>query len=130
MLASGPDACLLAIIATRVYSLVYREDAMPPNSYDVTGNIKALETLKLELLQSLVGLHRGMLERSGGRDECLESLSSMLTHTYLLASKLGIDFSEIDEQAANNIKIEILKEDTVLAANYAALLRHIRGRKI
>jgi len=102
---------------------------MPPNEYDITGNIKAIEELKLELLQSVVGLFKAMSMKRGRHDECLMSLSDALVHTYMLAARLGIDFSELDEQAASVVRIEVLKEDGVLAADYTALLKHIRGRK-
>jgi len=103
---------------------------MPTNDYDITGNIKAIEKLKLELLQSVVSLLKNMSNQRSEHEERLVLLTDAIIHTYMLAARLGVDFTELDEAAVNRIKIEVLKEDGVLAADYAALLRHIRGHKI
>ncbi|MCL2616493.1 MAG: MazG-like family protein [Defluviitaleaceae bacterium] len=102
---------------------------MPPGEYDITGSIKAIEELKLGLLQSVVSLLASMVNQRHSRDERLACLAESLARTYMLAAKLGISFNDLDEKAADDIKVHILKEGEVPAADYAALHRHITRRK-
>ena len=102
---------------------------MPPSDFDITGSIKALEALKLELLQAVVDLHKSMANQRHSRDERLTCLAGTLVHTYMLAAKLGVSFEQLEDRAADDIKVQISKEDEALAADYAALLRHIRRRQ-
>ena len=102
---------------------------MPPTDFDITGKLKALETLKLELLQSVVDLHKSMASPRHNRDEHLACLAGSLVRTYMLAARLGISFDLLDEKAEDDIKVQISKEDGAVAADYAALLRHMRRRQ-
>ena len=102
---------------------------MPPSDFDITGNIKALERLKLELLQSVVDLHKSTVEQRRGYDDRLACLGGALVQTYMLAARLGVNFDLLDEQAVDNIKVQLAKENEVLSADYAALLRHLRRRQ-
>jgi len=99
---------------------------MPPSDYDITGSIKAIEALKLELLQSVVSLLSSMANQRHRHEEHLACLSDTLVRTYVLAAKLGVKFSELDEKAADDIRVHIAKQDDTLASDYSALLRHIR----
>ena len=102
---------------------------MSPGDFDITGSIKALEALKLELLQAVVDLHKSMANQRHSRDERLACLAGALVRTYMLSARLGISFEQLDEKAADEIKVQISKEDEALAADFAALLRHMRRRQ-
>ena len=102
---------------------------MPPSDFDITGSIKALETLKLELLQSVVDLHKSMANQRHSSEERRACLCGALVRTYMLAARLGVGFEELEEAAADDVRIHISKEHEALAADYAALLRHLRRRQ-
>ncbi|MCL2853565.1 MAG: MazG-like family protein [Defluviitaleaceae bacterium] len=102
---------------------------MSPNDFDITGSIKALETLKLELLQSVVDLHKSIANQRHSHDERLACLADALVRTYMLAARLGVSFEQLEEKAEDDIRVHISKEHEVLAADYAALLRYLRRRQ-
>ena len=102
---------------------------MPPGDYDITGNIKAIESLKLELLQSAVSLLKNMADQRQNREDQLKNLSNILTLAYMLAARLNINLNTIDEKAAEDAKAHILKDTHILTADYSAVLRHITRRK-
>ena len=102
---------------------------MPPNDLDITGRLRALEAQKLELLQSVVDLHKSIANQRHTNEERIGLLSDTLVCTYMLAERLGISFDKLDEKAEADIRVFISAENEGLAADYAALLRHIRRRQ-
>ncbi|MCL2619109.1 MAG: MazG-like family protein [Defluviitaleaceae bacterium] len=102
---------------------------MQAGDFDITGMLKALDEQKLGLLQSVVDLHKNMADPHRDREERLRILSGILVRAYMLSARLGIDPAALDDQAADDLRVHISKHDEVLAADYAALLRHIRRRQ-
>lgn len=100
--------------------------------YDVTGNIKAIEWIKTELLGAVTSLHRVLIKGSkASQDMILECLASIIILTYLLSRRLGIDFSSVDLKIQNKLKVGILEEDDIEKdhGDLSRLLSYIKERK-
>lgn len=99
---------------------------------DITGNIKMIEWLKAELLGSVTSLYRLLLKGSkAGQDAISECLSGIIILSYLLARRLGIEFSAVDLKVQSKLKIGILEEDEIEKdhGDLSKLLGYIRERK-
>lgn len=100
--------------------------------FDITGNIKFIEWLKAELLGSVTALYRVLLKGTkASQDTILECLSGVIIITYLLARRLGMDYSAIDMKVQNKLKLGILEEDEIEKAHgdLSRLLGYIKDRK-
>ena len=100
--------------------------------FDLTGSIKVIEWLKAELLGSVSLLYRILLKGSkASQDGITESLAGIIILTYLLAKRLGIEFSTVDSKLQNKLKVGILEEDEIEKAHgdLSKLLGYIRERK-
>ena len=100
--------------------------------YDVTGNVKAIEWIKTEILGAVTTLHRILLKGTkASQDMILESLASIIILTYLLSRRLGIDFLSVDLEVQNKLKIGILEGDDIEKdyGDLSKLLKYISQRK-
>jgi len=93
---------------------------------NVTNNIRAIETLKLELLKAAVGVIASLAETGQAQQERLESLADTLMNAYILAAKLGISFPELDARVCEALRLHIARQED--SATQASLLRHLRSR--
>lgn len=99
---------------------------------NITGNIKLIDWLKTELLGSVTSLYRILLKGSkASQDTICESIAEIIILSYLLAKRLGIDFSSIDSKIQNKLKIGIIEEDEIEknSGDLSRLLGYIRDRK-
>lgn len=100
--------------------------------FDVTGNIKIIEWLKVELLGAVTSLYRVLLKGTkASQDVLMECIASMIILTYLLSRRLGIEFSSIDLKVQNKLKVGILEEDEIEKTHedLSKLLNYIKERK-
>lgn len=102
------------------------------DEFDVTGNIKTIEWLKTELLGTVSSLYRILLKGSkAGQEALVECFAGVLILTYLLAKRLGIEFSTVDLKVQDKLKIGILEEDEIEKTNgdLSKLLAYFKQRK-
>jgi hypothetical protein len=91
------------------YLLIYDEKifagAVIMPEVDITSRIKLIESLKCALLNDISALYESMRIplHQDNRDE---NLVSLIVHTYLLASGLGLKFEELDGQVIKKLKLE------------------------
>ncbi|HBM76274.1 MAG TPA: hypothetical protein DD429_12085 [Clostridiaceae bacterium] len=100
--------------------------------YDVTGNVKAIEWIKTELLGAVTTLHRVLLKGTkASQDMILECLASIIILTYLLSRRLGIDFSSVDSEIKAKLKLGIVEGDDIEKdhGDLSKLLKYIGQRK-
>ena len=100
--------------------------------YDVTGNVKAIEWIKTELLGAVTTLHRALLKGTkASQDMILECLASIIILTYLLSRRLGIDFSSVDSEIKAKLKLGIVEGDDIEKdhGDLSKLLKYIGQRK-
>lgn len=68
---------------------------------DIARNIKLIEWLKTELLDNISALFRGFQQ---GREVLLrEGLANIVILSYLLAKRLGMRFSQLDEHILEKV---------------------------
>lgn len=100
--------------------------------FDVTGNLKAIEWMKTELLSAVTSLYRVLQKGSkASQDMILDCLAGIIILTYLLSRRLGLDYTSVDLKVQNKLKIGILEEDD-LEKNHgdlSRLLNYIKERK-
>ncbi len=66
---------------------------------DIANNIKAIELLKIEILQNITDLFGDIAAEADGetRKQLTADAARLITQTYLLSSRLGITAEEIEE---------------------------------
>lgn len=95
---------------------------------DVARNARIVEWLKAELAASLAGTYRAMWR--GRTDAVTESLASVVMLSYLLASRLGVNYSQLDNQLLGTLRTNI-EDDHQLEQWYgdlSALVDHWHDR--
>ncbi|MDI6619121.1 MAG: MazG-like family protein [Clostridiales bacterium] len=100
--------------------------------FNVTGNIKTIEWLKVEILSALSSLNKGLLKGSkASKDVIADCIAGMVILLYLLSKRIGIEFSYIDSKVQNKLKLGILEEDEIEKdyGDLSKLLNYIRERK-
>ncbi|CCJ34050.1 MULTISPECIES: MazG-like family protein [Caloramator] len=97
---------------------------------DIMGNIRLIETYKTFLLTSVSDLHISMLKGSRANlDEIKDELSQIIILAYLLAKKLGIDYSSIDDKVIKKLKASLL-DDEKSDTDYLSLITYLKeGRE-
>lgn len=91
---------------------------------DITKNIKTIEILKSRLLSEIAFLHENMVKVNPEKEERVDVLSEIVILTYMLSSKLGIDYNALDEKIINKLKLAVL-QDSGSFSDINKLLKHI-----
>ncbi|MBO8168642.1 MAG: MazG-like family protein [Thermoanaerobacteraceae bacterium] len=68
----------------------------------IARNIHIIEELKAELVDSTAGVLKALAKDD--QSNVIDSLTRTIISTYLLAKKLGIDFSRLDSQVIGKLK--------------------------
>ena len=99
---------------------------------NVAANIRAIDTVKSELLSELARLYRTLAEYEENviYDEVLEEIASINAMCYILARRLGMEYESVDDRmlmilsaaAENGHELEAEFSDMSNLADY------IRGR--
>ncbi len=97
-------------------------------NFDITGGIKAIESLKYRLLADVTAIHGHLLNGSAGEHERAEKLADIVIGAYTLAQRLGVSCEELDEHLRNKLRLLVLEDKNTLANDEAKLLRHIENR--
>lgn len=63
---------------------------------DIAKHIKMVEWLKVELLDNITGLFRGLLQ--GSEALWAECLANIVISAYLLARRLGMNYAQVDRR--------------------------------
>ncbi len=78
------------------------------DSSNIAKNIRFLEWLKGELVESVGKLFKAMME--GSEKLILDALTGIVMTVYLLAKRVGIDFDDLDAAVMKKIDEQIEKE--------------------
>ena len=83
---------------------------MKKNNSDVfAGNLRVSEALKAELLDALSDLFQATLKNDHAKT--CDSLAAIITISYILGRKLGIDFTTVDYLAGQKLQAGIKESD-------------------
>ena len=100
---------------------------------DIANNIKAVELLKVEVMQNLTDLFGDISAEpdADNRERIINDAAGVIGQTYLLCNRLGISSNEIDEQLKRLLRHSI-NEKHILERRYgdlSSLLENLRDRK-
>jgi hypothetical protein len=87
-------------------------DRMNIKGMDITKNLRLIESLKADLLLAISQLYSEMSDEKCDdlRGVTLDTLSDSIIICYLLARRMGIDYSLIDRQISTKIRLGLLQE--------------------
>jgi hypothetical protein len=97
--------------------------------FDIARNIKAVEWLKTEIVLNAGQVGRALLTAKD--DIALQALANMILSSYLLAKRLGVSFSRL-EDVLQRRALEASAEGHELEQWYhdlSALAEHLQARK-
>lgn len=80
------------------------------NQLDITKNIKKIEILKCQILNSVADLHTTLIN-SSEKEEKLEIFSNLIILIYILAKKLDITPTELEDKIIKKLKLGVLDEN-------------------
>ena len=92
--------------------------------FDITQNMKLVEKLKSELLSSIAELYSEMTSENKD-NELLQTFSDIVILTYILGSRLGINYSTMDTKIISRLRIGVLEDNNILHGELVELLKHI-----
>ncbi|MGE5558854.1 MAG: MazG-like family protein [Bacillota bacterium] len=81
--------------------------AEPRQGLDIARSIKIIEWLKTELLGGVANLSKAMIKNS--EELILDALAGVIMVCYLLARRMGISFTRLDEKVRE--KVEYYREN-------------------
>jgi len=96
---------------------------------DIAKNIRIIEWLKTELLNTVAALFKAMLK--GSEEVILEALAGIVIMTYVLARRLGINFARLDIKIESKLRSTI-REDHEMEQWYGdltAMLKYVSDKK-
>lgn len=96
---------------------------------DIAKNIRIIEWLKTELLSSVSGLFKAMLNSS--EEVLIDALSSIIITSYVIARRLGINYSRLDINIESKLRTSIKEEHEVEQwyGDLSALLKYVSDKK-
>lgn len=78
---------------------------MAGKDFDVATNIKIINWMKAELLESVGKLFKAMLKSSN--EAVTDAMAAIIIYTYLIGNKTGINFSQIDLKVKKRLSTSI-----------------------
>ena len=75
---------------------------MEHGEVDLVKSVKAIEELKVDLVQAQYLFQRGTL--NGSENEMLQGLAELVGTSYLLTRRLGFDFSRLDRMLLQQLE--------------------------
>lgn len=97
---------------------------------DIGRNIKIIEFLKCELLNSIAAVFEALSKGSrDGQQMIAEGLANIILVTYSLAKRLGIDYVSIDKKVEEKARLHILEEHHLEKwyGDLSSLHQHLKG---
>lgn len=100
---------------------------------DIANNIKAVELLKVEILQNVTDLFGDISAEADSetRERIARDAARLIGQTYLLCSRLGVEFDDIGDVLSSMLRREI-KQRHILERRFGdlhTLLDCVEGRK-
>lgn len=102
------------------------------DSVDIGRNLKMIEFLKCEILNSVALLFQTLVKGiKDGQELIVECLANIILVTYSLGRRLGIEYETIDKKVQDKAKLYILEEHPleVWYQDLSSLNKHIKGQR-
>ncbi|MEN6462717.1 MAG: MazG-like family protein [Syntrophomonas sp.] len=102
---------------------------MRKKDLDIAQNLKIVEWLKAELIESVADLFKSLLKT--GSDATSDALATIIIVTYLLGRRVGISFQSIDIKLRDKLNISIREapEADQWNSDLAELLNYLEKKK-
>lgn len=96
---------------------------------DVAHNLKVIEWLKAELVDSVGELFRSLLKT--GSDATSDALATIIITVYLLGRRVGISFQNVDRKIRDKLDISIKEAQDVEEwyGDLDELFEYLEGKK-
>lgn len=96
---------------------------------DITRNMKVIEWLKAELVDSVGALFKALLKT--GNNGKSDALATIIIITYLLGHKIGISFSHIDMKIKSKLgtSLDASYEEEQWYSDLTELLNYLENKK-
>lgn len=99
---------------------------------NISTNIKAVDTIKSEILSEVAALYRALADYDevGEYDSVQNSISTIIAMDYILARRLGLSFKSVDSKITELLTIaeEGGHELEVAFSDMSELKRYVKGR--
>jgi len=82
---------------------------MALNDINITKNIKTIERLKSEILTNTAELFSSFSKEKNlhSQEVVLSAVSNIIIDSYLLAKRMGFDFSQVDSKIDSKLSLEL-----------------------
>lgn len=90
---------------------------------DITKNIKMIEMLKYQILNSVADLHSTFIQNTD-QEEKKEIFSDLIILTYILANRLSISPLDLENKIIKKLKLAVLDEKDNFNEDIKELLRY------
>lgn len=91
--------------------------------FDITKNIKMIEMLKAQILNSVADLHSSFIDNSQIEDK-KEIFSDLIILSYILANKLNITPLDLENKIIKKLKLAILDEKDFFNEDIKEIIRY------
>lgn len=99
---------------------------------NISTNIKAVDTIKSEILSEVAALYRALADYDevGEYDSVQNSISTIIAMDYILARRLGLSFKSVDSKITELLTIaeESGHELEVAFSDMSELKKYVKGR--
>jgi len=99
------------------------------NQVDIAKNMRIIEWLKAELVESVGALFKALLKT--GDEAISDCLASIIISTYTLGKRVGVNFQYIDFKVESKLKLSINEahEVEMWYGDLSALLAYLENKK-
>jgi predicted transcriptional regulator len=96
---------------------------------DIAQNLKTIEWLKAELVDSVAALFKALLQK--GNDAIQDAASSIVIITYLLARRVGVTFSVLDQAIKEKLSNSIKESEEIgsWSGDLSELYKYLESKK-
>ncbi len=79
---------------------------------NISANLKAVDTIKSEVLFEIANLYRTLSEYGDVSNEkkVIESISTIISTGYILARRLGLSFSDVDDKITEFLDMAVAED--------------------
>lgn len=105
---------------------------MENKDIDIIKNMRTVEWLKAQLLQTIANLYSTLAHGEENTRENLEdSISNVILESLLLGKRLGLSYENIDKALKENIKINLIEEHKIERwyGDLSSLLEYLNQQK-
>lgn len=98
------------------------------DDFDITKNIRIIETLKGRLLTDIAQLYNNLSENNSQNRRRSEIISDLMITAYILSNKIGIGYNAVEIGMINKLKVAVTDENDFLYEDYLKLLKHLHKK--